>query len=287
MSTPHYVEQYREHGFVVVRGVFGPTDVSALAAAFDAVKASGARHQATFRHGNVLYVVRRDARLGSILRFVQWPSYFDPVLARYRTDRRLLRLLEPLVGCDLKQTTNTVVWKTPGAISGVFAYHQDSRFRRPASAFRALQTSIVQTAIAVDPHRPDSGCMRMCAGSHRHGPLPLDLHRSVYDAPCDEADLQRAGLDLSALVDIVLDPGDVVLWHPHLVHGSHPNTSSADRRAYLNAYVVADNADRGEWAFRAGEPCDLGEPVLIHYEALFERPEPHYVDGPPHPFEPE
>jgi hypothetical protein len=32
-------------------------------------------------------------------------------------------------------------------------------------------------------------------------------------------------------------------------------------------------------AFERGEPRPLGAPVLIHYEELFERPEPHYVDG--------
>jgi hypothetical protein len=43
--------------------------------------------------------------------------------------------------------------------------------------------------------------------------------------------------------------------------------------------VIAENCDRGEWAFRDGEPCALGEPVLVHYDELYERPEPHYVDG--------
>jgi hypothetical protein len=52
-----------------------------------------------------------------------------------------------------------------------------------------------------------------------------------------------------------------------------------DRRFYLNGYVVAENCDRGEWAFQGGEPCPLGEPVLVHYEDLYARPEPHYVDA--------
>jgi Phytanoyl-CoA dioxygenase (PhyH) len=100
-------------------------------------------------------------------------------------------------------------------------------------------------------------------------------------------ELERVGLDPADLVDVVLDPGDLVLWHPYTVHGSHPNRSTADRRSYINAYVVARDCDRGAWAFRAGQPCGLGDPVLIQYENLFVRPEPHYVDGPPHPFEPD
>jgi hypothetical protein len=282
-----YVEEYWEQGFAVVPGVFAAADVSALAAAFDAVYRSGARHPATFRHGNILYVVTRDPHLGPVVRFVQWPAYFNPVLARYRADPRLLRLLEPLIGRDLKQLTNTINWKRPGTSDGGFAYHQDSRFRRPASAFRNLGTSIVQSAIAIDPHRRDNGCMRICTGAHRRGDLRLGITHSVFGAPCRESDLEAAGLDPASLVDILLEPGDVVLWHPYAVHGSHPNASTDERRAYLNAYGIASQCDRGAWAFRDGLPCELGEPVLIQYDALFERPEPHYVEGPPHPYIPE
>lgn len=282
-----YLEQYRERGFAVVRRVFDRSDVAALSAAFDEVKAAGAVHRKTFRHGNVLYVVTEDSRFGPILRFVQWAAYFHPIIARYRVDPRILHLIEPLVGRDLKQITNSMIWKTPGAADGGFAYHQDSRFRRPPSAFRNVETSIVQTAIAIDAHRPENGAMRMCAGSHQRGELRLGVTQSVFDARCDESELETAGLDPAAVVDVVLEPGDVVLWHPYLVHGSHPNRSADERRAYLNAYVVAAHCDRGEWAFRDGEPCELGVPALIQYEELFERPEPHYVEGPPHPFRPE
>ncbi|MGH7897610.1 MAG: phytanoyl-CoA dioxygenase family protein, partial [Candidatus Binatia bacterium] len=80
-----------------------------------------------------------------------------------------------------------------------------------------------------------------------------------------------------------LAPGDVALWHPFLVHGSGANVSRRDRRAYLNSYVAAANADRGEWTMRSGRPCELGDPVLVDYEDLFVRPEPHYTDGPVEP----
>ena len=51
-----------------------------------------------------------------------------------------------------------------------------------------------------------------------------------------------------------------------------------DRRIYLNGYVAAADCDRGEWAFRDGKPCTLGEPVLVHYDALYKRPYPHFVE---------
>jgi hypothetical protein len=43
--------------------------------------------------------------------------------------------------------------------------------------------------------------------------------------------------------------------------------------------VTAANCDRGEWAFRDGHPCPLqGEQSLVHYEELYTKPGPMFVD---------
>jgi hypothetical protein len=90
--------------------------------------------------------------------------------------------------------------------------------------------------------------------------------------------LLAAGLSPADAIDVVLNPGDLALWNPFLVHGSGPNHSDHRRRLYINGYVRAEDCDRGEWAFRDGEPVPFGpEPALVHYEALRERGEPHYV----------
>jgi hypothetical protein len=71
----------------------------------------------------------------------------------------------------------------------------------------------------------------------------------------------------------------VAIWHVHTLHGSGPNRSQGDRRFYINGYVTAANCDRGEWAFRDGEPCPLeGEHSLVHYEELYSNPGPMFVD---------
>jgi hypothetical protein len=63
------------------------------------------------------------------------------------------------------------------------------------------------------------------------------------------------------------------------VHGSGTNRSNHKRRFYINGYVKASDCDRGEWAFRNGRPVPLGpRPVLVHYEDLHARPDPHYVE---------
>jgi hypothetical protein len=89
--------------------------------------------------------------------------------------------------------------------------------------------------------------------------------------------LERVGLREEDAIDLVLEPGDLALWSPYLVHGSGKNRSDHKRRLYINGYVRAEDCDRGEWAFRNGEPVPFGpEPALVHYEELRERSGPHY-----------
>jgi len=283
----NYLDHFKENGFTVVKGVFAPAEVAELAAECDRLKAEGMAHAKTYRDGNLLYLIAEDPRLGRIVRFAQWPAYVSAVLARYRVDARLLKLVEPLIGGNLKQIINQVIWKPPGASETSYAYHQDCRFRRPRSAYRDLGGSYVQTAIALDPHRPENGCMRMYPGSHRLGDLALGVDESVMRSGFDDGLLRARGLDPANLVDLVADPGDVAMWTPYTVHGSAPNRSTIDRRFYVNGYVAAANCDRGEWAFRDGKPCQVARDALIQYDDLHRRPEPHYVDGSPYRYEPD
>src|SRR5262249_54554989 len=149
----------------------------------------------SFRHGNMLYRVGPDAALGTVVRMVQWPSYADPVLARYRTHPAMLAVLRGLLGEDIKQIINQLHWKPPGAAQGDFAFHQDVRFRRPRAAFRNLAQSFVQTGIAVDRHSAASGAMKIYPGSHRLGEVALETAGRVMDGTMAEASLLRLGLD--------------------------------------------------------------------------------------------
>jgi hypothetical protein len=268
---------YWRDGYAVVRGFFGADEIAEISAALDQLYAEGVEHGRCFRHGNLFYNVARDGDGEPLVRMVQWPSYHQPVLNRVRLDTRFAELLEPLIGRDLKQIINQVHWKAPGSL-GDFAWHQDSKSRRPASAFRDLATSYVQTGLALDPHRPESGCLRFIPGSHLRGDLRMGSETHSLGAAMKNEALEAVGLSASDAIDLLLEPGDLALWSPFLVHGSGTNRSDHKRRLYINGYVRATDCDRGEWAFRNGAPVPLGpKPALVHYEELHDRPGPHYL----------
>ncbi|NKB22339.1 MAG: hypothetical protein GKS01_17775 [Alphaproteobacteria bacterium] len=273
------LDQYRKNGYAVARGVFDPYEVAELTHAFERVHNEAMMLGRSYRLQNAFFKITNDDALRPVVRYVQWPSYFNRTLDRYRRSPRILKLLAPMLGINLKQFTNQMHWKHPGTAHMEFGYHQDSRSHIPRDAFRDLANSNISTGIAIDAQDANNGAMVVYPGSQTLGELPLNSEEVAMDQRLDENDLEHLGLDPDKAVTLEMEPGDVAIWSVHTLHGSGPNRSNTDRRFYINDYVIAENSDRGEWAFRNGVSQPLsGRPALVDYDDLYEKPGPMFVD---------
>ena len=134
-----YVGHFRERGYAVLRSVFSPEEMAELAAETDRIYAEAMTHHASWRHSNLYFEVIDDPQAGRVVLQAHWISWISPLFERRRRDPRLLEILEPLIGSDLKQIAKQIHWKPPGARFVSFRYHQDLRFRQPAEAFRGME----------------------------------------------------------------------------------------------------------------------------------------------------
>lgn len=270
-----YVEEYRERGYTILRGVFTAAEIAELKLAFDRTYAEGMTHRAAWRHQNRFFWVNEHPTVGRFVSGCQWQSWADPVLDRVRYDPRMLAILKPMIGEDIKQIINQMHWKTPGTGYN-WGLHQDVRSRTPAHCFRELGDSYVQTAIGIDRHWAGNGAMKLLPFSHQRGNLQIDGGANHHYDTREEG-VAKAGLDPAKLIDCELEEGDVALWGPYMVHGGGINTTADNyRRLYINGYVKAQNCDRGQPVFHRGRPVPLTIPALIQYDDLYVRPEPHY-----------
>lgn len=273
--TQENIDQYWRDGYTVIKNVFAPHEIDQMAAACDRWKFMGTLLGHTWRKQNTVIWVDNDDRDDrnenpeNVVRGMQWPSYHDPVMDHYRTDPRMLMILDPLIGCDIKQIINQVHWKKPGS-QVTWPLHRDVRARQPIEDFDDLYPSWVQTGIAIDPHRAENGAMKVVPGSHRdyaHDPHNSDL----YNVPEYEQD--------NRIHDMVLNPGDIALWSAYTVHGGGFNTTEfQDRRLYINGFVKAEKCRRGEWAWRGGRNVHLhGKPALIQFDEIDSLAEAFYA----------
>lgn len=279
----HAAEQYREEGYAVLRQFIDGDEVVNLQAETARIYAEGLKHPRTWRHGNLSFEILPEEDFGQ--RYViqaYWMGWISKYFERFRRSDAYFTLLEPILGADIKQVAQQIHWKPPGSSMNGYRFHQDLRFREARSAYRDITESTVNVGLAIDPATLDNGCLQVVPGSHKRGYLGLSDDSEdgqIMKGLTADDELKAVGINPDDVVALEMEPGDVAIWGLLTVHGSMPNTSDRDRAFAISSYVKAANSDRGEWAFKDGQSTPLGDfPKLCKYEALHERPEPHYVD---------
>jgi len=276
-----HAQEVRDDGFTIVRGVVSRDEMAEVQQAADAIYAEGMKHHASYRDRNLMFEILNDpkARRRVVLQ-AHWFSWISPVMERVRRHPNILKALEPLLGRDIKQIANQIHWKPVGAKFTSYRFHQDLRFRDNKTVYTNLETSWLNTGLAIDPQSAENGALRVFRGSHKRGYLGLSDDGPIMKGETQAPELERAGLRDEDMVTFEMEPGDLAIWTLLTVHGSAANTSGRDRRFMINSYIrAADSPDRGEWAFRDGVSTPLGaEPQICKYEKLRERPGPFYIE---------
>ena len=156
-----------------------------------------------------------------------------PWVLEIAEDPHILDIFEDLIGPDIRCWS--MAWRVKKADAETVAgWHQDSVYGSPIP--------VVLGALALSECGAQQGCLRGVPGSHTWGHLKHEesddprsiLARGQYIV--DPFDEDKA-------VDFVLQPGEMVMFHNSLVHGSSVNLGP-DRRFLLLVEMVPTWAER-------------------------------------------
>lgn len=236
------IAHYRREGFVIVRGMYPATEVAAWDQRFLDYIEGRLPHCDGLQVMRDVMVVKGAVDPRSPLHAVNKLFCFeaDPVLMRYTTDPYMLRCVRQLIGPRL-HSVSTNVFNKPPEVDGRHPMHQDLRYFRARPA-----DMIVGTWTAVYPALRETGCLSVLPRSHLRGPLEHALPDWEY---VNHGFYAVKDVDISDRVHVELAPGDTLLFHPLLIHGSGHNRSHQFRRA-ISAHYINDEArapDGREW----------------------------------------
>lgn len=152
----------------------------------------------------------------------------EPFLLRLVSDDRLLDVAEQFIGPDIALYGAHFICKPPRDGKAV-AWHQDG-------SYWPLEPMEVTTLwLAVTPSTPENGCMRVLPGSQHMDLQAMEERHRTEGAMLSGMD--QSLVDESKAVDLALEPGDVSVHNPLIIHGSNANTSDKWRRGLTIRYI--------------------------------------------------
>ncbi|MEQ8690644.1 MAG: phytanoyl-CoA dioxygenase family protein [Pseudomonadales bacterium] len=163
----------------------------------------------------------------------------DPVLFGYAHEPALVAAVQSLLGSELYSLSSNVFNKPPG-VDGRHPMHQDLRYFRLRPADK-----IIGTWTALLPATRQHGCLAVLPGSHKGD---LVEHENPAWEFVNHGFYGIADVDLDARVHMEMAPGDTLLFHPLLIHGSGRNRSGEFRRAISVHYAAGScESPKADW----------------------------------------
>lgn len=162
---------------------------------------------------------REPALYPGALRKITSPSKGSAAFAKLRRDPQVL---SAIAACGVHQPRcliDQVNLKLP-LVGTCFPYHQDENFLFGEALERVQCWGGVNLVIALDPIDESNGGFEVLGRTHHE----------LIDHAYDGSSLNHGVFDETHRVVPTLQPGDAVLFHPRLAHGSGPNRSTGPRR---------------------------------------------------------
>lgn len=151
----------------------------------------------------------------------------DPFWVRLVSDERLLDVAERFIGPDIALFASHYISKPPFSGKPVL-WHQDAAY------WNLEPMKVVTLWLSVDKSDTENGCLRVVPGSHKSDVGELRERPDVDSVLGSEI---AVDVDESQAYDMVLNPGDVEVHHPNIIHGSNANLSPRRRCGLTIRYI--------------------------------------------------
>ena len=166
------------------------------------------------------------------LRKITFPSKGQAAFMRLRRDERVTAVLEEIGLRSPVCLVDQVNFKLPRVGTG-FPFHQDASFLISKTRERIDRDGGANLVLALDAADAGNGGFEVLGRTHRGG-----LVEFAYDT----SGMNEGVFDETHRAVVALEPGDAVLFHPGLAHGSGPNRSDRPRRMATLWFVGAPAA---------------------------------------------
>jgi ectoine hydroxylase-related dioxygenase (phytanoyl-CoA dioxygenase family) len=241
------IESYQKNGYLIINELFSPeeiellygvaTDNSVTANSFDLNDQDGKKTKLT------LWFTAGDDSFGLMSRCK-------------RIVESVQRLLGPGEVCHFH---SKVMQKQP-KVGGAWEWHQDYGYWYKNGFL--YPEAMISVMLALTDANKENGCLQVLKGTHK---MQRFEHNFIGEQQGADSDFVKEAEKVSELVYCELKAGDVLFFHPNLLHRSEANLSEYPRWSVISAYNLSYNIP-----FREKHTSCITSVQMVPDEAILE-----------------
>lgn len=219
-------DRFRKDGFLVIRGLLDPALLDRLIETTGRYWEDARGISAGTKHFDI---EPSHNRKNPRLRRISSPTELSDVYVDAAFASVLGDVAADLIGGAVKFYHSKVNFKLSRGGAEI-SWHQDW------PVFPHTNENLLAISVPMNASRRENGCLKVLPGTHKLGP------RSHWDGDAFVLNCNKSLTvdELDTAVHVEADPGDLVVHHGLLVHGSDPNTSADLRTTFIVQYAAAD-----------------------------------------------
>jgi len=216
------LERYHREGYLLAKGFFDAEEI-------DLLRRSAKEDHELDRHS----YGKADGEGGTV-RLSLWNHPGEGIYGMFARCEKLVGAAEAILEGEVYHYHSKMIMKDP-RVGGAWTWHQDYGYWYQNGVLAPL---LVSASIAVDEATRENGCLQVIPRSHHLGRIDHILSGDQAGADMERVE---AILERHEVVYCEMAPGDVLFFHPNLLHRSDRNLSDRPRWSMICCYNAARN----------------------------------------------
>lgn len=216
------IQDYYSDGFVLSRKMFSDDELNLL-------RLAAKEDRELDRHS----FGKSDGEGGTV-RLSLWNHPGDTIYGMFARCTAIVTSAETLLKGEVYHYHSKMIMKE-AKVGGAWAWHQDYGYWYQNGV---LFPDLCSAFIAVDQATRGNGCLQVIRRSHHLGRIDHVLTGDQAGADLERVDQALKRLEL---VYVEMNAGDVLFFHPNLLHRSDQNRSDNPRWSMICCYNAASN----------------------------------------------
>lgn len=223
MLTESQLLAYKQDGFIQVANFFSKDEIDLL-------------FQVATDESVVNHAFDLNDQSGKKTKLTLWFTAGDDSFGLMSRCKRMVTSVQEILGeGDVCHFHSKVMQKEP-RVGGAWEWHQDYGYWYKNGFL--FPESMVSVMIALTDATVENGCLQVLKGTHHM--QRIEHHFAGEQQGADQTFVDEA-TKVSELVYCELKAGDVLFFHPNLLHRSEANLSDTARWSVISAYNLASN----------------------------------------------